>query len=61
MRHPLYILYALAIIGSAGFAQYRGLTLTSPEIIRDVPRSMRNNPGAYRSHYGGFNRYIGGK
>ena len=61
IKHPLYLLYALAILGTTGMAEFRGFTLQTPDVIRNIPRSIRNNPGAYRSHYGGYSRYIGGK
>ena len=61
MRHPLYLFYSLLILGLTGTAEYRGWTFTQARELREVPRSIRNNPGAFRSHYGGYSRYIGGK
>jgi hypothetical protein len=61
MRHPFYLVYSLLIFGLTTMAEYRGWTLTQAKQIRDVPHSIRNNPGAFRSHYGGYSRYIGGK
>lgn len=63
MRHPLYILYGLLMIGTLGYTAYNGgsLGLSGVNEVRNVPKSVRDNPGAYRSIYGGYNRYTGGK
>lgn len=61
VRHPLYLLYSLIVLGFTGVAEYRGWTLVPARELSNVPRSIRNNPGAFRSTYGGYNRYIGGK
>jgi hypothetical protein len=61
MRHPIYLLYSLMVLGLTGMAEYRGWTLMPASELRNVPRSVRDNPGAFRSHYGGYSRYIGGK
>lgn len=57
-----YLLYGLAVLGMLAFAEYRGWSPTNSAGRREtVPRSVRDNPGAYRSHYVGTGRYIGGK
>ncbi len=61
MRHPFYTIYGIALIGLMGFAQFRGWTLNSLNQEPSSPRSVRDNPGAYRSTYGGYSRYTGGK
>ncbi|MGC2660776.1 MAG: hypothetical protein WA324_22700 [Bryobacteraceae bacterium] len=65
MKHPLYIIYALLILGLTGFAEYSGWSMTKPNELRNIPRSIRDNPGAYRSSYfggfGGSGHYFGGK
>lgn len=61
MRHPIYLVYGLLVLGLMAASEYRGWTFTSPNELRNVPRSIRDNPGSFRSHYGGFSRYIGGK
>ena len=58
----LFSIYALLIVGWAGWSQYRGWSMDRVNELRNVPRSIRDNPGAWRSHYGGgFGRYMGGK
>jgi hypothetical protein len=49
------------VLGLVSYAQYRGLSLDKVNELKDVPKSVRDNPGAYRSHYGYLPRYIGGK
>jgi hypothetical protein len=57
-----YILYGLALLGLASAADYRGWTLTRVTELRNVPRSVRENPGSYRPVYrGGGGRITGGK
>jgi hypothetical protein len=61
MRHPFYLGYGLLLLGLVGLAGYRGWSLTSVNEIRNVPKTVRDNPGAYRSHYMYYPRHIGGK
>jgi hypothetical protein len=47
-----------------GLAQYGGLPLfgVDPNEVKNVPKTVRDNPGAYRSIYGGYySHYVGGK
>ena len=58
----LYLLYGLAVLGTLAWAEYRGWSLTSVTESRDAtPRSVRDNPGAYRSPYVGGGRILRGK
>jgi hypothetical protein len=61
MRHPFYLGYGLILLGLVSFAEYRGWSFLSVNQVKDVPKSVRDNPGAYRSHYGFYPRYLGGK
>ena len=56
-----YLLYSGAVLGLLGVADYRGWSLTRATRVDNVPRSIRDNPGAYRPVYGGIPRYPGGK
>jgi hypothetical protein len=56
-----YLLYSAAVLGLLGVADYRGWSLTGATRVDNVPRSIRDNPGAYRPVYGGVPRYPGGK
>ena len=61
LQHPLFLVYGLMLLGLTSLAEYRGWSPTRVNELRDVPKTIRDNPGAYRSHYGGFSRYTGGK
>ena len=61
MRHPFYAIYGVLILGFIGFAEYSGWSLTRVNEVKNIPRTVRDNPGAYRSHYAGYYRYFGGK
>jgi hypothetical protein len=58
---PLYLLYGLAVVGALAAAEWRGLGLWTGSEARGVPRSVRDNPGSYRSTYVGGPRYYRGK
>ena len=60
-KHPIFTLYSLLLVGAATVASYRGVSLTNVEEVRGVPKSIRDNPGAYRSIYSSYHRYSGGK
>ena len=61
MRHPLYMLYSLMVIGVMGTAQYKGWSLSQLNQSRSAPRTVRDNPGAFRPMYNDSPRYSGGK
>ena len=61
MRNPLYLLYGLLLISLVTWAEYRGWSFSSVNELKNVPKSVRDNPGAYRSHYMYFPRHVGGK
>ena len=61
MRHLAYLVYGSALLAVLAVAEYRGWSLLRTSETRNVPRSVRDNPGAYRSPYVGGGRRIGGK
>jgi len=62
MGRLLYAVYAAALLGGLAWTEYRGWGLEPTTEAKDVPRSVRNNPGAYRPHYYyGSGRYLHGK
>lgn len=61
MWRLMYLLLGLTLVGSAVLADSRGWLATRPDRLSGVPRSIRDNPGAYRSLYNGSPRYFGGK
>jgi hypothetical protein len=57
----LYLAYGLFVLGLLSAAEFRGWSFDSISQRSDVPRSVRDNPGSYRSVYGGYHHYTGGK
>jgi hypothetical protein len=49
------------LLGLSTYAQFSGWSLTRVNQQKVLPKTIRDNPGAYRSLYGGYSRYIGGK
>ncbi|HWZ43195.1 MAG TPA: hypothetical protein VNW97_06945 [Candidatus Saccharimonadales bacterium] len=61
MNPKLYLFYGLTVVGLMGFAQYAGWSLASVNEAKVIPRSVRDNPGSYRSVYSSYHHYTGGK
>jgi hypothetical protein len=61
MRYPGYLIYGLLLLTGTTLAEYRGWSLSRVDQVKNVPKTVRDNPGAYRSHYGFYPRYVGGK
>jgi hypothetical protein len=61
MFRRLYVLYSALVLSTAAFGQYRGWSLDTINQLKNVPKSVRDNPGSYRSVYGGYHHYTGGK
>lgn len=50
-RQASYVLYGVLLIATLGFAEWRGWSLMRPTEVKNVPRSVRDNPGSYRPAY----------
>jgi hypothetical protein len=50
MTRP-YLLFGVLVLGAMAYADYRGLSFTQYDEIKNVPKDIRNNPGAYRGLY----------
>ncbi len=61
MNNPLFLLYGMLLLGTTGYLEYTGKSFDRVSQQKVLPKSIRDNPGAYRSMYGGYSRYIGGK
>ncbi len=61
MIRTLYLAYGLVVLGLLAAAEYRGWSLDSVNELKNVPRSVRDNPGSYRSIYSSYHHYTGGK
>jgi len=56
-----FLPYGLLVLGLLGVSQYRGWSMLAVNQIKNVPKTVRDNPGAYRSIYAGNPHYFGGK
>jgi hypothetical protein len=61
MIRSLFSIYGLLVAGWVGYSQWSGWSIDRVNELKNVPKSIRDNPGAWRSHYGGLGRYYGGK
>jgi len=61
MIKNLYVVYGAIVLLGLSTAQYRGWSLATINEVKNVPRSVRDNPGAYRSIYSSYHHYTGGK
>jgi len=61
MKNPIFLVYGILVMSFSSYASFSGLTLFRPRQSAVSPKSIRDNPGAYRSTYGGYSRYTGGK
>jgi hypothetical protein len=46
-----YLVYGILILAALSYADYRGLSLMRYDEVKNVPKSIRNNPGVYRGMY----------
>jgi len=61
MFRGIYLIYGMLVLGTVGVAQYRGWSMDSMNQVKNVPKSVRDNPGSYRSVYSSYHHYTGGK
>ena len=61
MIPKIYLLYGVAVLGLMATAQFRGWNMSAVNEVKNVPRSVRDNPGSYRSVYSSYHHYTGGK
>ena len=61
MISNFFLIYGLAVLFAVSLAEYRGLSLNRVDQVLNVPRSVRDNPGSYRSVYSSYHHYTGGK
>ena len=57
----LYAVYGAVVLLGLSVAQYQGWSLATVNQLKNVPRSVRDNPGSYRSGYRFYPHYTGGK
>jgi hypothetical protein len=49
----LYLTYGAVVLAALGWAHYTGWSPGDITEDKSVPKSVRDNPGSYRSTYGG--------
>jgi hypothetical protein len=57
----LYLIYGIATVLLLGVGAWRGFSFASVSEVKDLPMSIRDNPGSYRSIYSSYHHYTGGK
>jgi hypothetical protein len=57
----LYTIYGVIVLSVLSVAEYGGWSLATVNELKNVPRSVRDNPGSYRSIYNSYHHYTGGK
>lgn len=61
MIRTFFLIYGVAMLAGVSLAEYRGWSLNRVDEVLNVPKSVRDNPGSYRSVYGYYHHYTGGK
>ncbi len=61
MTRLAYLLFGILLLAGTSMADIRGWLISKPDRLQNVPKSIRDNPGAWRSIYRGSPRYFGGK
>jgi hypothetical protein len=61
MIRTLYMAYGGLVLLGLVVAEYQGWSLARIDEVKNVPRSVRDNPGSYRSVYSSYHHYTGGK
>ena len=56
-----YWLFGLVVLTLFSAAEFWGYGYLDADKITNVPKSVRENPGVYRSHYRNYGRTYGGK
>jgi hypothetical protein len=46
-----FMLFGVLVLSGFAYATYTGAGFAQYDEIKDVPKSIRNNPGVYRSVY----------
>ncbi len=61
MIRRVFLIYGIVVLAAASLAEYQGWSLNRVDEVPNVPKSVRDNPGSYRSVYGYYHHYTGGK
>jgi hypothetical protein len=61
LRHPFFTAYGVIVLLTSSWASYQGWPSSTGSARAVSPKSVRDNPGAYRPIYSWYHRYSGGK
>jgi hypothetical protein len=61
ITNRIYLVYGAIVLALAGYSQFRGWSFANINEVKNVPNSIRDNPGSYRSVYSSYHHYTGGK
>jgi len=61
MRSRTYQIYGIILLALLFYVQLIGWSWTDVDEVKQVPRTVRDNPGSYRAHYNTYIHYHGGK
>ena len=50
-NHPIYFALGVLLLLSVAAVEWTGWTPKKANEVKDVPRTVRDNPGSYRPHY----------
>ncbi len=51
MKKWIYLIFALVVIVGVAHFSYAAAWSTPGDVVRNVPKNVRSNPGSYRTHY----------
>lgn len=51
MKRSFYMVFGIAVLAMVIAAEAFGWGMSSRSEVRDVPRTVRDNPASYRPHY----------
>lgn len=54
----IYPVFGALVLGWLGYAVWFGFALGSVDEVRDVPKTVRDNPGVYRAHYRSYHTRV---
>lgn len=57
----LYAVFGALVLLALSGAHYAGWSPSDATEVKGVPKSVRDNPGSYRSSYGSGRHFAGGK
>ena len=61
MLGKFYPFYGFLVLAAVATAQFRGWSFMPVTRLKNVPASVRDNPGSYRAIYNSYHHYTGGK